>query len=624
MSSSKGMQEFIKKQNNLKTLRFITCGSVDDGKSTLLGRLLYESQLIFDDQIDNLVNDSKKIGTQGHDIDFALLVDGLAAEREQGITIDVAYRYFSTNKKKYIVADSPGHEQYTRNMVTASSTADLAIILIDSRKGILEQTKRHSFIANMVGIKNIIVAVNKMDLIKYSEKKFKKIVDNYQKDISSKLEFSDIKYIPISALKGDNIVESSSNMSWYEGEPILRILDKTEINEVKIKEFSMPVQLVSRPSQDFRGYSGRITSGAISNGDRVTVSSSNETASISKLFFGAEERNKCYKSESITLTLDKEIDISRGDTISTENFLEKGKIINTKLVWLQSEKGNKNRYYYLKIGSKTVNSKLLNIKSLIDVNTYNKISSNSLTMNDIAECEILCDEEISFKKYTTSSQLGSFILIDKQTNMTAAAGVINYQPRKSENVVWEDTKVDKLMRFELLGNTAKVLWFTGISGSGKSTIANLLEVALHEKGILTYLIDGDNLRHGLNRDLGFTDEDRIENIRRTGEVVKLFHDAGVFTLAAFISPFREDRDNVRKIFSKGEFIEIYVKTDLDTAISRDPKGLYKKAQSGNIPNFTGLNSPYQVPLSPEIEIDTTKLSASESVEKILKFIGKVK
>lgn len=623
MHAEKQIKEFINAQNNLTTLRFITCGSVDDGKSTLLGRLLYEAQLIFEDQVETLVKDSKKIGTQGGDIDFALLVDGLAAEREQGITIDVAYRFFSTEKRKFIVADSPGHEEYTRNMVTASSTADLAIILIDARKGVLEQTKRHSYIANLVGIKNIIVAVNKMDLVEYDETVFLKIVESYKNEVASQLSFSDITYIPISALKGDNIVSVSEKMEWFKSKPIIQILEDIQIQTKQDENFLMSTQLVLRPDLDFRGFCGVVSSGSLSIGDKILVDKSNESALVKEIYVADSKEEKCSQGDAVTLVLDKEIDISRGDLITNNsNSFETSKIINTSLIWFLKEIGQKNRSFLLKIGSKTVNANILRIKYKVDINNFQKNPALQLEMNEIGECELALDEEIAFTYYENNKNLGSFILIDRVSNLTVAAGVINFKPRKSENVKWEKTEIDTIKRNNLLGHESKLLWFTGISGSGKSTIANKLEIALHKKGVLTYLLDGDNLRHGLNRDLGFSDTDRIENLRRVGEVSKLFVDAGVFTLASFISPFKKDRENIKSLFKENDFLEIYVKTDIEEAKKRDPKGLYKKAIAGEIPNFTGIDSPYEEPTNPDITIDTNKFTPDEAVDIILKFISK--
>ncbi len=621
MSSSNEIKKFIDKQNSLNTLKFITCGSVDDGKSTLLGRLLYEAQLVFDDQVDSLVSDSKKIGTQGGNIDFALLVDGLAAEREQGITIDVAYRFFSTDLRKFIVADSPGHEQYTRNMVTAASNAELAIILIDARKGVLEQTKRHSFIANMVGIKNIIVAVNKMDLIDYDETKFKKITEEYKLSVASHLNFSEINFIPISALNGDNITTNSSNMKWHKLPPIMKLLEESKITKGENNSFCMHVQNVLRPNLDFRGFCGRVSSGDLHIGDKIFIGKSNKSAKIKSIFIGNEAVENCSKGDSITFTLNKEIDISRGDLITEDKSkIEKGNMFDANVIWLNDNKCYKNRNLLIKIGTKMLNASMVKFKHKIDVNSYAKVTCNYLEMNDIARCEIKLDDDVEFKSYKEERSLGSFILVDKQSNLTVAAGTINNSLRKSSNVIWENLDVTMEARNQMLGHKSKVIWFTGLSGSGKSTLSNLIEKELHSRNILSYALDGDNLRHGLNRDLGFSAEDRIENLRRVGEVSRLLYDSGIFVLSSFISPFRSDRRNIKNLFPKEDFIEIYVKCDIDTLISRDPKGLYKKAIDGEIPNFTGIGSDYEVPEKPNIEIDTSKLSIEESIAKILRFL----
>lgn len=625
MTNVKEVKDFIEKQNSLDTLKFITCGSVDDGKSTLLGRLLYEAQLIFDDQIDSLVKDSKKVGTQGGDIDFALLVDGLAAEREQGITIDVAYRFFTTEKRKFIVADSPGHEQYTRNMVTAASNADLAIILIDARKGVLEQTKRHSFIADMVGIKNIIVAVNKMDLVNFSAEIFNEIKIDYEKNVAEKLNFSSIKFIPISALNGDNIMSPSSSAAWYEGEAIMSLLETEKIEVSNTDDFAMPVQIVMRPNLDFRGFSGQVASGEIAVNDTLVVGSSNQSAKVKEIYIGDERQRNCIKGDSITVTLDKEIDISRGDILAApNNNIESSNLINSNVIWLDQQDGFLNRFYYLKIGTKIVNAKTIKLKHKIDINTYEKTTANKFSMNDIVECEISIDEEIDIMPYSLNRAMGSFILIDKQTNLTVGAGVINHTLRRSKNVFWETTDITLNERKNITGHTSKVIWFTGLSGSGKSTIANALEKELHKKNILTYILDGDNLRHGINNDLGFSDSDRIENIRRAGHISKILLDSGVFVLASFISPFRADRDNIRNLFEPEDFIEVYIKCDLETLKKRDTKGLYKKSKKGEIPNMSGLGSAYEEPNNPEIIIDTAVEEPSESVNKVIKYFEQKK
>ena len=621
MKSSNLVKEFIDKQNALTTLKFITCGSVDDGKSTLLGRLLYEAQLIFDDQVDSLVLDSKKIGTQGGEIDFALLVDGLAAEREQGITIDVAYRFFSTDERKFIVADSPGHEQYTRNMITAASNAELAIILIDARKGVLEQTKRHSFIVNMVGIKNIIVAINKMDLIDYDEEQYKSIVKDFKETVSQELDFESVEFIPISALKGDNITENSNNIIWYKSRSIMELLEQANISKKLKKTFCMSVQNVLRPNPDFRGFSGQVSSGELSSGDKVYVGKTTQKAKVESIFLGFDNEKVCHEGDSVTLCLDKEIDISRGDLITTDpSYTDNGNIFDANIIWFNEAKCYKNRSYLLKIGTKTINAKIEKFKHKIDINSYKKVVCSSLSMNEIARCEVRVDENIDFKSYFEERTIGSFILIDKQTNLTVGAGTINHGLRKSSNVIWEKHDIERSDRNLMLGHTSKVLFFTGLSGSGKSTLSNSLEKELYSRNILTYSLDGDNLRHGLNKDLGFSNEDRIENLRRVGELTKILYDSGVYVLASFISPFDKDRKNIKELFRDEDFIEIYVKCDINSLQKRDPKGLYKKALSGEIPNFTGINSPYEEPKNPDLVLDTSILTINESLKIIIDYL----
>ena len=621
MKSSNLVKEFIDKQNALTTLKFITCGSVDDGKSTLLGRLLYEAQLIFDDQVDSLVLDSKKIGTQGGEIDFALLVDGLAAEREQGITIDVAYRFFSTDERKFIVADSPGHEQYTRNMITAASNAELAIILIDARKGVLEQTKRHSLIVNMVGIKNIIVAINKMDLIDYDEEQYKSIVKDFKETVSQELDFESVEFIPISALKGDNITENSNNIIWYKSRSIMELLEQANISKKLKKTFCMSVQNVLRPNPDFRGFSGQVSSGELSSGDKVYVGKTTQKAKVESIFLGFDNEKVCHEGDSVTLCLDKEIDISRGDLITTDpSYTDNGNIFDANIIWFNEAKCYKNRSYLLKIGTKTINAKIEKFKHKIDINSYKKVVCSSLSMNEIARCEVRVDENIDFKSYFEERTIGSFILIDKQTNLTVGAGTINHGLRKSSNVIWEKHDIERSDRNLMLGHTSKVLFFTGLSGSGKSTLSNSLEKELYSRNILTYSLDGDNLRHGLNKDLGFSNEDRIENLRRVGELTKILYDSGVYVLASFISPFDKDRKNIKELFRDEDFIEIYVKCDINSLQKRDPKGLYKKALSGEIPNFTGINSPYEEPKNPDLVLDTSILTINESLKIIIDYL----
>ncbi len=621
MTKNTEIKKFINKQNSLDTLRFITCGSVDDGKSTLLGRMLYEAHLIFDDQVDSLVSDSKKIGTQGGEIDFALLVDGLVAEREQGITIDVAYRFFSTEKRKFIVADSPGHEQYTRNMVTAASGAELAIILIDARNGILPQTKRHSFIASLVGIKKIIVAVNKMDLINFEKDVFKKVTEDYKKNVLPQVEFDEVNFIPVSALGGDNIIDISPKTPWYSGKPLMSMLESINIDNKENDIFSMPVQYVNRPNLNFRGFSGTVSSGSLAVNDEILVSSSLQTANVNEIYIADKNAKSCNEGDAVTITLNKEIDISRGDILFNKSYeVKKSNAFLTNLIWFNEKACYSNRSYILKSGNKQTGCEILKIKNKININNYEKISAGSLEMNDIAECELLLDNKLCLLPYSENKTLGNFILIDKTSNLTVAAGTVKHDLRRATNVKWQETEITRQIREKILNQKAFVIWFTGLSGSGKSTIANILEKKLSSDGVLTYLLDGDNLRHGLNKDLGFKKEDRIENLRRVGEVAKILHDSGIVVLASFISPYKKDREAIKNLFTDEDFIEIHIDADLETVKSRDPKGLYIKAIEGKIPNFTGITSAYEAPESPDIKINTKDTSAENAAQKILDYI----
>ena len=612
------INQFLKKQGSLKTLRFITCGSVDDGKSTLIGRMLFESQLIFDDQIISLKNDSKKSGTQGEDIDFALLVDGLAAEREQGITIDVAYRYFATNKRKFIVADTPGHEQYTRNMITGASTADVAVILVDARNGLMTQTKRHTYICSLMGIKNIILAINKMDLINYSESKYHLIIEDYKR-LTYEFDFKKIIPIPISAVNGENIVSGSKKMKWYKGKPIFKILETIDIKESVIKDnLRLPIQWVNRSSSEFRGFSGTVVSGVVKKNDKVSLLPSGAKTKIKEIIVSGKKVLSANKDTAITITLDKEIDISRGDVlVKTNQPCEISNQFQCNLVWMSDTLGLLGRSYLIKIGHQIAGVQITNIKHKININSFEKLPAKTLELNDICLAEINLNKPIVFEEYKKNQSMGSFIMIDKLTNHTIAAGMINFSLRRSQNIYTQKLDITKKSRQILNGHKSKLIWFTGLSGSGKSTIANALEKRLHEQGKRTYILDGDNIRHGLNKDLGFIDADRVENIRRISEVAKLMVDAGIIVLAAFISPFRAEREMARNMIEKNEFVEVFLDIPIKIAEQRDPKGLYKKARAKKIKNFTGIDSPYEKPDSPEYIFNTNKIKLNKIVEELL-------
>ena len=613
------IEQYLKAHENKSLLRFITCGSVDDGKSTLIGRLLYESKMLFEDQLAAVEADSKKFGTQGDEIDFALLVDGLAAEREQGITIDVAYRFFSTDKRKFIVADTPGHEQNTRNMVTGASTADVAILMVDSRRGILTQTRRHSYLVKLLGIRHVLVAINKMDLVDYSEKTFNDIVDAYR-DFAARIGLESPTFIPLSAFKGDNITDPSAAMPWYHGTTLMGYLETVEIDDERMQRapFRLPVQWVNRPNLDFRGFAGTIAGGVIRPGDRIRVQPSGRESTVARIVTRGGDLEQAVSGQSITLTLNDEIDISRGDVISTVDApAETADQFEITLVWMHDEPLLPGRPYLLKIGTKTVTATITDIKYQVNVNTLEHVAAKTLELNAIGVCNLSLDRQIAFDPYQDNRDTGGFILIDRLSNNTVGAGLLHFALRRAHNIHLQHMDVDKIARASIKHQQGCVLWFTGLSGAGKSAIANLIEQKLHALGHHTYLLDGDNVRHGLNKDLGFTDADRVENIRRVGEVARLMVDAGLIVLTAFISPFRAERSMARSLVEEGEFVEVFVDTPLEVAEQRDVKGLYKKARRGELKNFTGIDSPYEAPEEPEIRLDTTRLSLEAAADAVI-------
>lgn len=612
---------YLEQHQSKSLLRFITCGSVDDGKSTLIGRLLYDSKMIFEDQLAALEADSKRVGTQGQEIDFALLVDGLAAEREQGITIDVAYRFFATEKRKFIVADTPGHEQYTRNMVTGASTADLAVILIDARKGVLTQTRRHSFLAHLIGIRHIVLAVNKMDLVGYDQATFDAIVADYRAFAES-IGIAAFTAIPISGFKGDNITGASANTPWYDGPALIEHLETVPVGgEGDSRPFRMPVQWVNRPNLDFRGFAGTIASGSVKPGDAVRILPSGRTSTVARIVTYDGDLSEAGRDQSVTLTLADEVDCSRGDVIvAADAPPEVADQFQATIVWMDQEELLPGRAYWLKLGTQTVSATVQPPRHVICVNTMAELSAKTLALNDIGVAEVYTDRGIVFEPYADSHDLGGFILIDKLTNATVAAGMLNFSLRRAQNVHWQALEITREAHAAQKGQHPRLLWFTGLSGSGKSTIANLVEKKLHALGKHSFLLDGDNVRHGLNKDLGFSDADRIENIRRVGEVAKLMCDAGLIVLTAFISPFRAERELVRRMLPEGEFFEIFVDTPLEEAERRDVKGLYKKARAGEIANFTGITSPYEAPMNPEIRIDTQAMTPEAAADLVVEHI----
>ena len=613
------IEGYLRSHERKSLLRFITCGSVDDGKSTLIGRLLYESKVLFDDQLSALAGDSKKFGTQGTDLDFALLVDGLAAEREQGITIDVAYRFFSTERRKFIVADTPGHEQYTRNMVTGASTADAAVILVDARNGVLTQTRRHSYLVSLLGIRHVALVINKMDLVDYSEARYRQIEAEYR-EFAARIGLTDVTCIPMSALKGDNILVPSARTPWHRGSTLMGWLETVEVDEKRLQKlpFRFPVQWVNRPSMDFRGFSGTIVSGVVTTGDRIRVQPSGRESRVARIVTYDGDLEQASTGQSITLTLTDELDISRGDLISAADVpAEVAGQFEATIVWMSDQPMLRGRSYLMKIGPKTVPTTVSPIKYRVNVNTLERVAAEKLELNEIGVCELQLDQPVCFDPYTENRDTGGFILIDRITDHTVGAGMLRFALRRAHNIHIQHIDVDKGARASLKRQKPCVLWFTGLSGAGKSTIANLVEKKLHGMGYHTYILDGDNVRHGLNKDLGFTAQDRVENIRRIAEVSRLMIDAGLILLTAFISPFRAERRMARSLVGEDEFVEIFVDTPLSIAEQRDPKGLYKKARRGEIKNFTGVDSPYEEPEAPEIYLDTTSLTPEKAADYVL-------
>jgi bifunctional enzyme CysN/CysC len=613
---------YLKQHEAKPLLRLITCGSVDDGKSTLIGRLLYDSKRLFDDQLAALESDSRRHGTQGAGIDYALLLDGLAAEREQGITIDVAYRYFDTDRRKYIVADCPGHEQYTRNMATGASTADVAVVLVDARKGLLTQTRRHSYIVSLLGIGQVVLAVNKMDLVGFDQGVFERIAGDYRA-LAAQLGIARVQCIPLSALEGDNLSSRSPNTPWYAGPSLLEHLDTLQLDSADVAGgLRLPVQYVNRPHQHFRGFAGTIAAGQVRPGDAVVVLPSGRRSTVASVRDANGQVPVARAGQAVTLTLDDEIDISRGDVIAAAGDPpEVSDQFAAHVLWMDDAPLLPGRPYWLQIGTRTVSASISEIKHRIDVNTQQAMAAKRLALNEVGVCNLSLDEPIAFEPYARNRTLGGFILIDRQTNATVGAGTLDFALRRAGNVHWQHLDVDRAARARIKGQTPRVLWFTGLSGAGKSTIANLVEKRLHALGYHTFILDGDNVRHGLNRDLGFTDADRVENIRRVVEVARLMTDAGLIVLVSFISPFRAERQMARERFAPGEFIEVFVDVPLAVAEARDVKGLYAKARAGQIPNFTGIDSPYEAPQAPELHLLAAQESTEQLVARVLAALG---
>ena len=618
---TQALVDYLASHEKKSLLRFLTCGSVDDGKSTLIGRLLYDTKLIFEDQLVGIEKDSKKFGTVGDDIDLALLVDGLQAEREQGITIDVAYRFFTTDKRKFIVADTPGHEQYTRNMATGASNSDLAVILIDARKGILTQTRRHSFIVSLLGIKHVVLAVNKIDLMDYSQEVFDTIVADYRA-FAADFGFETLQAIPLSARYGDNVLTRSDHMPWYQGPPLVEHLEAVNIDDNDtVKPFRLQVQWVNRPDLNFRGFSGTVSSGTIRPGDAIVVAKSGKSSTVKSIVTYDGDLTAASAGQAVTLTLTDEIDISRGDVLSApDSRSEVADQFQAHLIWMSEEPLLPGRPYIVKIGPRSISATVTAIKHKIDVNTFGELAAKDLQLNEVAVVNIVTQEPIAFDPYAANHDMGAFIIIDRVSNLTLGAGMIDHGLRRASNVHWQALDVNKASRANAKRQKPVVLWFTGLSGAGKSTIANLVEKKLLSLSHHTYLLDGDNVRHGLNKDLGFTQADRVENIRRVAEVAKLMVDAGLITLVSFISPFRAERQLARDLLQPGEFVEIHVATPLAVAEERDVKGLYKKARAGELKNFTGIDSPYEAPENPELTLDTTSTSPDILAEQIVTYL----
>jgi bifunctional enzyme CysN/CysC len=613
--------DYLARHERKSLLRFLTCGSVDDGKSTLIGRLLYDTKLLFEDQLRSLERDSRKHGTVGEDIDFALLVDGLEAEREQGITIDVAYRFFATDLRKFIVADTPGHEQYTRNMATGASNSDLAVILVDARHGILTQTRRHSFIVSLLGIRHVVLAVNKIDLVGYSKDVYDAIVDEYRA-FSADFGFETFQAIPISARFGDNVLDPGPNLPWYDGPTLVRHLETVAVADDSLaRPFRMPVQWVNRPNLDFRGFSGTVASGRIRPGEPIVVAKSGRTSKVKSIVTFDGEQDEATAGEAVTITLADEIDVSRGDVLTgPDDRPEVADQFACHLIWMADEPMLPGRSYLIKLGTKTVGGQVTEIKHKVDVNTFSQLAAKQLALNEVGVVNVALAEPIAFDAYRLNRDTGAFIVIDRLSNLTVGAGMVDYGLRRATNIHWQAIDISKRSRAEAKHQRPAVLWFTGLSGAGKSTVANLVEKRLHAMGRHTYILDGDNVRHGLNKDLGFTDADRVENIRRVAETAKLFVDAGLIVLVSFISPFRSERRLARDLVEKGEFVEIFVDTPLAVAETRDPKGLYRRAREGKIKNFTGIDSPYEAPEAPELRLDTASDSPDQLAEQIVAYL----